>query len=224
MRKNVRTLLPAVLSLSLLQGCASAGARVAGSTFGDGGPTLDPRVTVGPLTTVQLRRPAHVALIEFDGEDAVLVYPTARDSSYLLAGDHRIDTPWLASLPSRRGANQACTGPGEQAFYPSPTQPEPAAASYTRRARYRGRSVICYRPANWSGAAEMGTPRHLLVLVSGEPLAAGELASRIAEFERSLPSLEASPDQLAAELARRVAPEDPRAWRARLYDVRSRRR
>jgi hypothetical protein len=125
-------------------------------------------------------------------------------------------------LGSGRGARDARTeaaAEARDAMASGGTRPaihrSPRAAGSVRRVLYNGRRVSCFRPAGWKPAG----PRSSLLVITSEAPLAEDLAVRVAEFERSLSALEEDPERLAAELARRLAPADERAWVARTYEV-----
>jgi hypothetical protein len=204
-----------------------------------GGPTgLQPRLAqTGPTSVLQLWRPAYVAMVVFDSADARLVYPGTGADPRLPAGTHYLETPGLGGRPaggtppcdregevygSGRQVSDARTGASAEArdaMASGGTRPaihrSPQAAGSVRHVLYNGRQVSCFRPAGWKPAG----PRSSLLVVTSEAPLAGDLSVRVAEFERSLPALENDPERLAAELARRLAPADQRAWVARAYEV-----
>lgn len=230
-------LLSSLLVLPLLHGCATV--RMPGD-LGAGPAALQPRLAqTGPTSVLQLWRPAYVAMVVFDLAEARLVYPGTGADPRLPTGTHYLETPRLGGLAGtgtppcdREGEVRAGSGryrdprseasaAGRDAVINGRTsgrtalRDTPPSGGSVRRVLYNGRQVVCFRPAGWKPAG----PRSSLLVVTSEAPLAADLSVRVAEFERSLPGLEKDPERVAAELARRLAPADERAWVARTYEV-----
>jgi len=213
MRRPARLLAFLLLAAPALQGCAvKAGTSIA--TLGGAPAEASSLSTVGRISVLELRRPAYVALVEFDAAGARVL--SMSEEEPLDRGRHAMETPSLLRLANRQAgpcrASEALVVPVER----SVGQPSEPRLRKTRQKHRMHGQVFCQR---------RDTPhvdeahRYLLLIASRTPLAP-ELPLVVQETGRGFPALATGePDALTAELMRAAAlgPED--RWTARVYHV-----
>ena len=214
MRRPARVLAFLLLAVPALQGCGAVKAGTSIATLGGAPAESSSLSSVGPISVLALRRPAYVALVEFDTAGARVL--SMSEELPLDRGRYAMETPSLLRLANRPAgpcrASETLAIPTERSVGSAPQPPLRAT-----RQKYRLNGQVYCRRRDAPHVEEVH--RHLLLIASDVPLAP-ELPLVIQEIGRDFAALETGePAALTAELIRAAAlgPED--RWTARVYQV-----
>jgi hypothetical protein len=211
MRRPATALAFLLLAVPALQGCGGVRAGTSIATLGGAPAESSSLSSVGPASVLHLRRPAYVALVEFDTAGARVL--SMSEEEPLDRGRYTLETPTLLRLANRPAgpcrASETLAVPGER----------PAGSPRLRATRQKHRmngQVYCRRR---STEPLDEAHRHLLLIASEVPFAP-ELPLVIQEVGHDFAALEAGdPDALTAELLRAAALGPQDRWTARVYHV-----
>jgi len=211
MKRPAGVLAVLLLAAVALQGCGGVRAGTSIATLGRAPAESSSLASVGPASVLELRRPAYVALVEFDTAGARVLWMSEEEA--LDRGRYTVETPTLLRLANRPAgpcrASETLAVPVERPA----GSPRPRA---TRQKLRLNRQVYC-RPRNAPHVDE--AHRHLLLIASQLPFAP-ELPLVVQEIGRGFPALATGePAALTDELLRAAALGAEDRWTARVYHV-----